>query len=132
MDKEMDLEANPEETEVTVEWQELFKKEVNFENFGSLEDRYQERCLVVLHCRGQRRGPETVLGPDRNLFATWKQLIHRSVPVVCKERVRKGSGKVKAAKKAPNSRMLVKSQQSTVVEDGRAMQRNSHTRGCGR
>jgi hypothetical protein len=43
----MNLKANLEATEVVVEWQDPLKKEINFDNIGSLEDQCGDRCLVV-------------------------------------------------------------------------------------
>jgi hypothetical protein len=59
------LEANPKETQAVVERQELFNKEVHFDNIGSLEDRCGERCLCGV-AEGRKSGPKTVLGPGRS------------------------------------------------------------------
>jgi hypothetical protein len=49
-----------------VERQELFKKEINLDNIGSLEDRYAMNVLLYGVPDGRRSGPKTMLGLDRS------------------------------------------------------------------
>jgi hypothetical protein len=64
-----DMEATPEETEATMVWQELFKKEINVDNIRSLKDRYGDRRLLCDVTDGQRSGSKRVLGPGRSCLS---------------------------------------------------------------
>jgi hypothetical protein len=74
-----DMEAILEATESAVEQQEL-------------RDRLVVRCR-----RWAKNRTQNSVGSRQKLSVAWKRMIRRAVPVVCKGRVRKGPGKIKAA-----------------------------------
>jgi hypothetical protein len=88
---------------------------------GTPNGRSQRRKLRVIGCqiwgtmfgcvaspRGEEAAPRQC-GSRQKLSAARKRQIRCVVPTMCKGRVRKGPGNVKAAKKVPNSKTLVKS-----------------------
>jgi hypothetical protein len=113
-----DVEANPEETEAAVERQELYEKEINFDNIGSLEGRYGDGRLVVQRRRWTKKWIQDSARSQQKLSIARKRQIRRTIPAVCKGRVRKGLRKVKAARRAPNGRMLEEPRRGTERSGG--------------
>jgi hypothetical protein len=52
-----DLEATPDETEAAVKRQELLEEATNFDTLWSLEDRCEDRRLVLRRRRGAKKPP---------------------------------------------------------------------------
>jgi hypothetical protein len=114
------LEATPEATEATVEWQDLFKEEINNENFESSEDRSGEQRLVVRCRRGAKKRTQDSVGFRQKLSAARKRVVRRAIPAVRKGNIRKCPGKNNVAKVASRGKKLVKRQQNSCeCEDGR-------------
>jgi hypothetical protein len=57
-----DIEANPEGIGAAAKRQELLKKEIYFDNIGSLEERYGDRCLVVWRHRWGGKWTQEIVG----------------------------------------------------------------------
>jgi hypothetical protein len=69
------LEATLEATEAAVERQALFKKEINFDNIGSSEDRSGYRRLVVRRRRGAKKRTEDGVRSREKLSAARMRVI---------------------------------------------------------
>jgi hypothetical protein len=121
--EEMDattLEANPEEIEAAVEWQDLFKREINVENIGSSEDRSGYQRLVVRRRRGANKRTQDSVGSRQKLSAARKRVVCRVIPAVRKGNIRKGPGRNSVERVRPKSQMLDKTQRNnSECEDGR-------------
>jgi hypothetical protein len=76
------LEATPEETEAAVEWQDLFKEEINEENAGSSEDGSGYQHLIVRRRRGAKKWIQDSVGSRQKSSTTRKRVIRRAVPAV--------------------------------------------------
>jgi hypothetical protein len=98
--------------QAAAEWQELFKKEINFDvdAVRSLEDRHRVRRLNVRRRRQPRKWiQDSVLSRQKLTAArTWK--IRRPVPAVHKGHMRKGPSRYSTASVAPKGRRLQKTQ----------------------
>jgi hypothetical protein len=102
--EEMDatrLEANPEPTEAAVERQELFKEETSHDNIGSSENRCKDQRLAVRRRRGAKKRTRDSVGSLQKLSAARKRVILRAVPAVRKGQMRKGPGKNRTSRGAP-------------------------------
>jgi hypothetical protein len=102
------MEINPEETQPTVECQELQKEEADVDAVGSSEDRYRDRCLVVRRRRGAKERSQDSVGSRQKVSAARKRVIRRAIPAVRKGNIRKGPGKDGSARGAPKGRRLEK------------------------
>jgi hypothetical protein len=106
------LEATPDETEAAVERQDLFKKEINAENFGSSEDRSGYQRLAVRRYQGAKKRTQDSVGSRQKLSAARKRVIRRAVPAVRKGKIRKCPGKDNVAKGASRRKTLEKRQRN--------------------
>jgi hypothetical protein len=89
-----DVEAILEDIEVSVERLELLNNEINFDNIGSLEDRYGDRCLVVRRRRTAKKRTQDSVGSRQKLSAARKRLlIRRAVSALRKGNICKGPGR---------------------------------------
>jgi hypothetical protein len=112
---EMDVtktEATPEEAEAAVERQELLEEGINFDDIGSSQVRYGDRCLVVRRRRGAKKRIQDSVGSRQKLFAARKRVIRRAVPAVRKGHMRKGPGKNTFARGASTGKTLEKRQRN--------------------
>jgi hypothetical protein len=109
-----ELKATPEATEAAVEWQDLFKEEINLDSIGSSQDRCEDQRLAIRRRRGAKKRTR------QKVSAARKRVIRRPVPAVRKGNIRKSPGKNNAAKGASRGKMLVKRQQNSCeCENGR-------------
>jgi hypothetical protein len=107
------LEATPEETEDTVERQELFKEEINVDNIGSSEDRCEEQRLVVRRRLGAKKRSQDSVGSRQKVSAARKRIIRCAVPAVRTGNIHMGPGKDGSAKGAPKGRRLQKTHRNS-------------------
>jgi hypothetical protein len=85
--------VNPEATEAAVERQELFKEEINIDNIGSLEDRCEDRRLIVRRRLGAKKRIQDSAGSWQKLSAARKRVLCRAIPAVRKRNICEGPGK---------------------------------------
>jgi hypothetical protein len=76
------MEINPEETETSVECQELLMEEVDVDAVGSSEDQYGDRRLVVRHWRDAKKRTQDSVGSRQKLSAARKRVMRHAVPAV--------------------------------------------------
>jgi hypothetical protein len=103
-----DLEENSKATEAVVKWQELRNEQMNVDNIGSLEDRHDDRHLVVRRRRRVKKPTQGNGGVWQKLAAARKRMIRSAVPEVRKGHSRKGPAKDNVARGAPKGRTLEK------------------------
>jgi hypothetical protein len=104
------MEINPEETQATVEYQELQMEEADAENIGSSEDRFGDRRLGVRRRRGAKKRSQDSVGSRQKVSAVRKRVIRRAVPAVRKGQMRKSPGKDNVARGATRRKTLEKRQ----------------------
>jgi hypothetical protein len=104
------MEINPEETQATMECQELQMEEADMDALGSWDDRYGDGRLVVRSLRGAKKRTQDKIGSRQQLSAARNRVIRRAVPAVRKGNIRKGPGRNSVGRVHPISRTFGKKQ----------------------